>query len=127
MELEQEYTELPLTRLFDTANARVLDFLLSNEGLHYTAGEISELVAVPDRTVKRSLQELLAEQLIRRRKDGRTYHYTADLASPRTNDLLRYINSHCSSTLITSCAETAKRTIPRTGPEAIPVSPCLIL
>ena len=46
--LEQEDTQLPLTRLFNTANAKVLDFLLVNEGLEYTEDEISELTAVPD-------------------------------------------------------------------------------
>lgn len=86
--------KLPLTRLFNTSSAKVLDFLLINEGLEYTEDEISELVVIPDRTLQRSLQTLLAEQVIKRyRGKGRMFYYTANLASPRVSGLLSYINS----------------------------------
>ena len=92
--LEQEDTQLPLTRLFNTANAKVLDFLLVNEGLEYTEDEISELTAVPDRTLQRALQSLLREQVIKRsKKSGRVFYYTANLSAPRVSGLLSYINS----------------------------------
>ena len=100
MQLENEGTHLPLTRLFNNANAKVLDFLLSNEGLDYTEKEISELTAIPDRTLQRSLQSLLNEQVIKRnRRKGRTYYYAANLASPRVSSLLSYINSTLMSNL----------------------------
>ena len=92
--LEKEENQLPLTRLFNTANAKVLDFLLTNEGLYYTEDEISELTEVPDRTLQRSIQNLLAEKVIKReRRNGRTFYYTANLASPRVSSLLSYINA----------------------------------
>ncbi len=90
----EEETQLPLTRLFNTATAKVLDFLLSNEGLEYSENEISQLTAVPDRTLQRSLQTLLNEHIIKRNKNkGRVYYYTANLSSPRVSGLLSYINS----------------------------------
>ena len=92
--LEKEDVQLPLTRLFPTANAKVLDFLLTNEGLHYTEGEISELTTIPSRTLQRSIQNLLTEKVIKReRKSGRTYYYAANLSAPRVSSLLSYINS----------------------------------
>lgn len=98
--LEQEETQLPLTRLFNTANAKVLDFLLTNEGLEYTENEISELTTVPDRTLQRSIQSLLGEHVIKRnKKSGRVYYYTANLSDPRVSGLLSYINSTLMSNL----------------------------
>ena len=100
--LEQEETQLPLTRLFNTANAKVLDFLLTNEGLYYTEDEISDLTTIPERTLHRSLQNLLSENIIKReRRNGRTFYYTANLASPRVSGLLSYINSTLMSNLET--------------------------
>lgn len=101
--LEQdEDIQLPLTRLFPTANAKVLDFLLTNEGLQYTEDEISELTAIPSRTLQRSIQTLISEKMIKReKKNGRTYHYTANLSAPRVSSLLSYINS----TMMTSLDE----------------------
>ena len=92
--MEKEEGQLPLTRLFNTATAKVLDFLLTNEGLEYTEDEISELTIIPARTLQRSLQTLLDEQVIKRhKKTGRTFYYTANLSSPRVSGLLSYINS----------------------------------
>lgn len=92
--LEQEDTKLPLTRLFDTANAKVLDFLLTNEGLDYTEDDISKLTAIPDRTLQRALHTLLNEQVIKRtRKKGRVFYYSANLSSDRVRGLLSYIDS----------------------------------
>ncbi len=91
---KEEDVQLPLTRLFPTANAKVLDFLLTNEGLHYTEDEISELTVIPSRTLQRSIQSLLSEKVIKRgKKTGRTYYYTANLSAPRVSSLLSYINS----------------------------------
>ena len=92
--LKQEETQLPLTRLFNTASAKVLDFLLTNEGLEYTEDEISELTVIPNRTLQRSLQSLLVEQIVKRhKKNGRMFYYSANLSSPRVSGLLSYINS----------------------------------
>ena len=91
---KEDDTQLPLTRLFPTVNAKVLDFLLTNEGLHYTEDEISELTTIPPRTLQRSLQSLLFEKVIKREKrNGRTFYYTANLSAPRVSSLLSYINS----------------------------------
>ena len=92
--IHQEETRLPLVRLFNTANAKVLDFLLANEGLEYTEDEISELTHVPDRTLQRSMQSLLGERVVKRyRKNGRVYYYSVDLSNPRVSGLLSYVNS----------------------------------
>ena len=91
---KEDDVQLPLTRLFPTANAKVLDFLLTNEGLHYTEDEISELTTIPPRTLQRSIQSLLSEKVIKReKKNGRTFYYTANLSAPRVSSLLSYINS----------------------------------
>ena len=91
---KEEDVQLPLTRLFPTANAKVLDFLLTNEGLQYTEDEISKLTVIPSRTLQRSIQNLLSEKVIKReKKNGRTYYYTANLSAPRVSSLLSYINS----------------------------------
>lgn len=104
--LEHEENQLPLTRLFNTSNAKVLDFLLTNEGLTYTEEEISELTLIPARTLQRSLQTLLSENVIKReRKNGRTFYYTANLTSPRVSGLLSYINS----TLIYNLEQAIKK------------------
>ena len=98
--LEQKEAQLPLARLFDTASARVLDFLLANEGLEYTENEISELAAVPNRTLQRNLRSLLAEQVIKRDKKGdRVYRYSANVSSLRVSGLLDYINATLISNL----------------------------
>ncbi len=92
--LDHEETQLPLTRLFSTATSKILDFLLTNEGLEYTESDISELTAIPPRTLQRAIQTLLDEHIIKRnKKSGRTYYYTANLASPRVSGLLSYVNS----------------------------------
>lgn len=93
MSLLKHETNLPLTRLFNTATAKVLDFLLVNEGLRYKESEISELAAVPARTLQRSIQLLSEEKIIRSEKKGRAYYYTVNLASPRVAALLEYMNS----------------------------------
>ncbi len=99
-EVVNEEIQLPLTRLFNTTTAKVLDFLLTNEGLSYTEDEMSELTAIPSRTLQRSLQTLLNENIIKReRKSGRTFYYTANLSSPRVSGLLSYINSTLMSNL----------------------------
>ena len=90
---KEDNAQLPLSRLFPTVNAKVLDFLLTNEGLSYTEDEISELATVPSRTLQRSIQSLLSEKVIKREKKGRTYHYTANLSAPRVSVLLSYINA----------------------------------
>ena len=97
---KEENIQLPLTRLFPTANAKVLDFLLTNEGLQYTEDEISKLTVIPSRTLQRSIQNLLSEKVIKReKKNGRIYHYTANLSAPRVSGLLSYINSTMMSSL----------------------------
>ena len=99
-ELETEPAQLPLERVFSTATARVMDFLLENDGFKYTESQLSTLAGVPSRTLQRSLQLLLDEELIKRsKKSGRTYNYTANLDSPRVVALLKYANSTILSNL----------------------------
>ena len=89
-----EETRLPLVRLFNTENAKVLDFFLANEGLNYTEDQISELTLIPKQTLQKSLQSLLDERIIKCsvKKNGIS-HYMADLSSPRVSGLLSYTNS----------------------------------
>lgn len=92
--------KLPLERLFDTATAKVLDFLSSNEDLDYTDNEISELAAIPERTLQRCLQTLLQEKIIKRtKKNSRIFYYTLNLSSPRVVSLLDYVNATLISNL----------------------------
>ncbi len=104
--LEREEIQLPLERLFNTSNAKVLDFLLANEGLDYTEDEISQLTAIPSRTLQRSLHLLVSEHVIKRhKKTGRMLYYTANLSSPRVSGLLSYINSTLMNNLNASISE----------------------
>ena len=108
--LDTEENQLPLTRLFNTSSAKVLDFLLTNEGLSYTEEEISELTLVPQRTLQRSIQILIHENIIKReRRNGRTFYYSANLSSPRVSGLLSYINS----TLIYNLEQAIKKPLPK--------------
>lgn len=83
---------LPLARLFDTTTANILDFLLTNEGLFYTAGEISNLAAVSPRSLRRGMRILLKERIITRERRGKTFYYSANPASPRASGLFGYVN-----------------------------------
>lgn len=88
-----EETHLPLARLFNTTTAKILDFLLTNEGLFYTEAEISELAAIPPRTLQRGIQILHKEKIIARERRHKTFYYSTNLSSPRTSGLFSYVNS----------------------------------
>ncbi len=91
--IEQEDVNLPFARLFNTASAKILDFLLTSEILEYTKEEISELTRIPSRTLERSLQLLLHEEIITRRKKNRVYYYAINLSSLRVNGLRDYMDA----------------------------------
>ena len=62
-----EFTnELPLTRIFNNAPSRILDFLLTNQRFDYSESDISKLANVPSRTLQRILPYLLKEHLVKR-------------------------------------------------------------
>lgn len=99
-EMGQENVRYPLERLFGSASARVLDFLLVNDGLHYSKSEIVKFAGVTARPLQKSLQVLLDEGMIRRsRVGGRAYNYSANLDSPRVVALLKYIQATANSNL----------------------------
>lgn len=99
MDTVEEEVHLPLARLFNTTTAKILDFLLTNEGLFYTEGEISELAAIPPRTLQRGIQILHKERIITRERRCKTFYYSTDLSSPRTSGLFIYVNSTLMSNL----------------------------
>ena len=112
--LKQKEVRLPLERLFGTANARVMDFLLEHDGLKYSESEISAIAGVPPRTLQKSLQLLLKEDMIKRSKNGgRVYDYTANLTSPRVAGLLEYVNATVISNF-EAILKNAKRKAPST-------------
>jgi len=92
---EQEVGNLlPLARVFNSSNAKVLDFLLANQKFDYAESDIAKLASVPPRTLQRSLPLLLAEGLVRRtRKSGKAFMYEVNLDSERTKALHDYIRA----------------------------------
>lgn len=104
MQVVEDDVHLPLARLFNTTTAKILDFLLTNEGLFYTEGEISQLAAIPPRTLQRGIQILHKEKIITRERRRRVFYYSTNLASPRTSGLFSYVNS----TLMSNLAEMKK-------------------
>jgi predicted transcriptional regulator len=83
---------LPLTRLFRSPSAKVLDFLFLNRDFDYSESDISQLSGVPSRTLQRVLPILKEEKLIKKtRTSSRSAMYTANLDSGVGESLFKYV------------------------------------
>lgn len=83
--------DYPFERLFHNAAARVLDFLILNQQLSYTAEEISKITETPERTLQRVLPFLAEEEgLLKRERVGLAFKYEINLDSERTRALIQY-------------------------------------
>ena len=84
--------ELPLTRIFNNAPSRILDFLLTNQRFDYSESDISKLANVPSRTLQRILPYLLKEHLVKRtRKSGKAFMYEINKDENKVKALLEYV------------------------------------
>jgi transcription initiation factor IIE alpha subunit len=84
--------DFPLERVFPTASARVLDYLILNQRLAYTEDELSKNAEVSERTLQRVLPKLVRENLVKReRKDGIAYRYEINLDSQRARDIIQLV------------------------------------
>ena len=91
---QEENSQMPLTRIFNSPGSKILDFLLTNQNFDYSESDIAKITNVSPRTIQRTLPFLLDEKLIRRtRKSGKAFMYEANLESPRIQALLEYIKS----------------------------------
>lgn len=92
--LDNNHGQLPLARIFnDPSSADVLDFLLSNYGLKFSASEISKISNISADLTERILQTLLKEKIIISEKDALETLYSANFSSDRTEGLFRYIRA----------------------------------
>jgi len=83
--------DYPLERLFNSAMARVLDFLILNQQVSYSAEEISKLTDTPERTLQRILPFLAEEEgLLKRERVGLAFKYEINLDSERAIELIQY-------------------------------------
>jgi predicted DNA-binding transcriptional regulator len=81
----------PLERIFRNATARVLDFLIVQQGLDYSPAEISRITEIPLRTVQKVIPHLLQRGLIKsNRSVGNTTMYVLNPES-RTAKVLRQL------------------------------------
>lgn len=87
-------SDFPLERVFPTASARVLDFLILNQRLAYTEEDLSKRAEVSERTLQRVLPKLVREKLVKReRKEGIAYKYEINLNSQRARDLIQLVKN----------------------------------
>jgi hypothetical protein len=83
--------DYPLERLFHDAASRVLDFLILNQQIAYSAEEISRLTDTPERTLQRVLPFLAEEEgLLKRERQGIAFKYEINLESDRARALIQY-------------------------------------
>ncbi len=83
---------LPLTRLFRSPSAKVLDFLFLNREFDYSESDIAQLSGVPSRTLQRVLPVLKEEKLIKSiRTSSRNKMYTANLDTGMGESLFKYV------------------------------------
>ena len=85
--------QLPLEEIFSTSTAKILDFLLMNNGLNYTENDITSLTDIQPRTFSRVMQILVQQKLVKRTRNNRTYHYAADRIFFKKKSLLMVIAS----------------------------------
>ena len=100
---ENDITEyLPLSVIFKTPSAKVLDFLLLNRDFDYSESDISNLSNTPTRTLQRILPILKEENLIRQtRKSGKSAMYKANIENKKGQALLEFIKLSIESNLDT--------------------------
>lgn len=99
---ENSDDSLPLTRLFRSPSAKVLDFLFLNRDFDYSESDISQLAGVPSRTLQRVLPILKEEKLIRKtRTSSRSTMYTANLDSGVGESLFQYVKQSIEANLDT--------------------------
>ena len=84
--------DLPLSILFKSPTAKVLDFLLLNRDFDYSESDISNLSNTPSRTLQRVLPLLKEEKLVKQtRKSGRSTMYKANIESKKGKALLEFV------------------------------------
>ncbi|CAI9831739.1 hypothetical protein IBTHAUMO2_390008 [Nitrosopumilaceae archaeon] len=88
----ENYPRLPLGRIFDAPEARILDLLFCNEGLSYTRGEIAGITKVQEGRIDGYLRSLLEEGMIKTAGSGSGASYAANHNSKRAACLLEYVN-----------------------------------
>lgn len=92
MSKTDEYASLPLSRVFQSPAAKVLDFLFLNRDFDYSESDISSLSKTAPRTLQRVLIILKEENLIKKtRKSGRSIMYKANLDNKLGEYLLNYV------------------------------------
>ena len=101
--IEQDHEDsLPLTRLFRSPSAKVLDFLFLNRDFDYSESDISRLSGVSPRTLQRVLPILKEEKLIKKtRTSSRNAMYTANLDSRVGDSLFQYVKQAVEANLDT--------------------------
>jgi len=93
---------LPLSRLFRSPSAKVLDFLFLNRDFDYSESDISKLSGVPARTLQRVLIVLKEEKLIKNtRTSSRSKMYTANLDTGMGESLFQYVKQAVEANLDT--------------------------
>ena len=86
--------KLPLSRIFNNAPSKILDFLLTNQTFDYSESDISRLAGVPSRTLQRVLPSLIKEGLVQKtRKSGKIFMYEINKDSRKAEALLGYIEA----------------------------------
>ena len=88
--VESYENDYPLERLFHNATARVLDFLILNQQLSYSAEDIGQQTDIPERTLQRVLPLLVEENLLKREREGLAFKYEINLDSERARALIQY-------------------------------------
>ena len=84
----------PLEKVFGNCNARVLDFFILNQGLDYSASEISTITDIPLRSIQRSLPHLVKCRLIKEAyKVGNSRTYVLDERSELARVLTQYVDT----------------------------------
>ncbi|MCH7647042.1 MAG: hypothetical protein IIA83_00330 [Thaumarchaeota archaeon] len=91
--LENDVTEyLPLSIVFKSPSAKVLDFLLLNRDFDYSESDISSLSNTSPRTLQRVLPILKEEKLVKEtRKSGKSIMYKANVDSKKGQALLEFL------------------------------------
>jgi len=84
----------PLERVFRNATARVLDFLIVQQGLDYSPAEISRITEIPLRTVQKVVPHLLQRGIIKpTRTVGNTTMYVLNPESTTAKVLRQLVIS----------------------------------
>lgn len=91
---EGEEATLPLERIFTIAEVpKVLDLILANRGLKYTAEDIANIGNLEQGRVQKALKILKAERIIKSQKGETETVYFPNPSSDRTDGLFRYVRA----------------------------------